>query len=189
VRQVRQLGGFLRQYVVPRLKAIWTFKRAILAAVVALIGTLAAFATLVTFAPRFSVEPTTPLNPENPFSVPFAVMNTGAVAAKQVGYRCLLNEVTFSNGATIRESVAWDPRYKSIAELDPEERLEVPCQMFGPGIGSGFIVERGAVVVEADMTFHLSYRGAWRPWRQTEQFRFIYKPGPDNEVRWFAQPD
>jgi hypothetical protein len=114
-------------------------------------------------------------------------MNTGPVAAKQVDYMCFVNKVTYRNGPTIEATVFSDQRYKNIAEIDPEERLEVPCYRFGPGIGGGVIVPRD--VAEADMTFHLSYRGAWRPWRQTEQFRFIYKPGPDDEVRWFAQPD
>jgi hypothetical protein len=192
MQQLRQLSGFLRQYVVPRLEAIWTSKRAIFATIVAvvvtLIGTLAAFTALATFAPRFSVEPTTPLDPENPFSVPFTITNTGPVKAKQVKYMCSITEATFTRGLRIKESYFVDERYKSIAEIAPEERLEAPCPGFGPGIGGqlGFGEKN---VKEADMTLLLSYRGAWRPWRRTEQFRFIYMRGPDGEVRWFTQPD
>ena len=184
------------QFIVARLKSVWTYKRVIVAFVVTLVATLGSYIAIVTFVPHFAVEPTEPLDPTNPFSVPFSVTNTGSATAKDVAYMCFVNKAVLADGKRVdMEDLYSRPKYwkyKRVGEIDPEEKLELPCGDFSGDFSlvTGETIKfRSIRIRKADISLYLTYRGAWRPRHRTEEFRFAASRGPNDEFRWLAQPD
>jgi hypothetical protein len=142
-------------------------------------GTLASLLSLLlSFLPQVSVRPEGRLDPQNPFSNPFVISNSGLTGINEVTFLCRLRHATNDQGGKI---VAYNKGGRlagfKISQIAPSESATVRLPF-------AWI---GGTLVSADFDFVLEYRPSYYPLRKEATFRFATAPQQDGTLVWLPR--
>ncbi len=132
----------------------------------------------LSFLPQVSVRPEGKLDPQNPFSTPFVITNSGLTGINQVTFFCRLRHATNDQGGKI---IAYEkgvhPTGFNISKIGPRESATA-------GLPFTWI---GGTTASADFDFVLEYRPSYYPLKRQSTFRFATARQKDGTLVWLPR--
>jgi hypothetical protein len=133
---------------------------------------------LLSFLPQVSVRPEGRLEPQNPFSTPFVINNSGLTSINDVTFVCRLRHAINDKGGKI---IAYEKGVRpfgfKISQITPGESSTV-------GLPFTWI---GGTTVSADFDFTLEYRPSYYPLKKLATFRFATARQHDGTLVWLPR--
>lgn len=154
---------------------LWKRVFSVIVGASALASILSLFLSLL---PQVSVRPEGRLDPQNPFSTPFVISNSGLTGINEITFLCRLRHATNDQGGKV---IAYNKGGRlagfKISQIASGESATVRLPF-------AWI---GGTTVSADFDFVLEYRPSYYPLRKEATFRFATARQQDGTLVWLPR--
>ncbi len=152
----------------------------VLAALIAVYGIIPATSASVSVAPTSPIRPSEATEGFRPFILPFRISNDGNTRLSNVRVECDWLHLSFSNGNQL-DYVEVSSSAVSANYIEPNGQMDALCEGEHPSL----VFPADVRLMEADMTFFISYKPRWRLQQRTVVFPFEgFREADDGRFRW-----